>query len=267
MSDPFRQSDSRLDTVTARQPSGRKRLRNYFLTGVVVAGPLAVTAWLINWFIGFVDGWVKPLIPSRYLPETYLPFAIPGFGVVVALIGLTLLGFLTANLVGRSLIDAGESILVRMPIVRSIYKSVKQVFETVFAQSGTSFRTVGLVQYPAPGQWSIVFLSAPPTHEIASRLGAAGDGASGEEFVSVFLPCAPNPMTGFYFYLPRRDVLELSITVDDAAKIVMSAGMIQPDSGARAPSEPASSMRPIAALSSLDQTQRGLPLEKLKQET
>ncbi len=211
----------------ARLTPPRRRLRTYFLTGVVVAGPVAITIYLTWWFINLIDGWVKPIIPAIYLPETYLPFAIPGFGLIVALFGLTMLGFLTANLVGRSLIDLGENILARMPIVRSIYKSVKQVFETVFSQSGTSFRTVALVQYPLPGQWSIVFISAPPSGEIAARLPGP------DEYVSVFLPCAPNPMTGFYFYIRRRDVIELAVSVDDAAKIVMSAGMIQPDDVAR----------------------------------
>lgn len=199
------------------------RLRNYFLTGVVVAGPLAITAYLVSWVVNLVDGWVKPLVPPTYLPDTYLPFAIPGFGLIVALIGLTLLGFLTANLVGRSLLNFGETILDRMPVVRGLYKGVKQVFETIFSQSGTSFRKVGLVQFPSAGMWSIVFLSTPPSQELSGRLPAAGD------YVSAFMPCTPNPTTGFFFYVPRRDVIEVSLTVDEAAKLIMSAGLIQPD--------------------------------------
>ncbi len=159
--------------LTPPQPVRRSaghRLRAYFLTGIVVAGPLAVTASVTWWFINLVDGWVKPLIPARYLPETYLQMTIPGFGLIVALVGLTMLGFLTANLVGRSLVDFGETLLGRMPVVRGLYKSVKQVFETVFSQSGTSFRTVGLVQFPAKGMWSIVFMSTPPGGEMAERL-------------------------------------------------------------------------------------------------
>lgn len=206
-----------------RRPSAGQRLRNYFLTGIVVAGPLTITGYLSLWFINLVDGWVKPIIPVTYLPETYLPFAIPGFGLLVLFFGLTMLGFLTASLVGRTLLDAGENLLARMPVVRGLYKSVKQIFETLFSQSGTSFRTVGLVEYPTRGMWSIVFLSSAPTGPLGARLPGA------DEYVSVFLPCAPNPTTGFYFYVRRSEVIEVPIAVDDAAKIVMSLGLIQPE--------------------------------------
>jgi uncharacterized membrane protein len=210
--------------IALRLTSGpRMRLRNYFLTGLIVAGPLTITIYITWWFITLVDGWVKPLVPVRYLPETYLPFQIPGFGLVIAFTGLTLLGFLTANLVGRSLLNVGEVVLNRMPVVRSIYKGTKQVFETIFSANGTSFRTVGLVQFPVKGTWSIVFISSPAVGELVERLPEAG------EYVGVFLPCTPNPTTGFFFYLPRRDVIELTMTVDDAAKLVMSAGVIQPE--------------------------------------
>lgn len=197
------------------------RLRSYFLTGLVVAGPLAVTAYLSWWFINLIDGWVKPFIPAVYLPERYLPFPIPGFGLVILLFGLTLLGFLTANLVGKTLLDIGENIVGRMPIVRGLYKSAKQIFETIFSQSGTSFRKVGLVQYPSAGLWSIVFLSSPPSGDIATQL--PGD----SEYISVFLPCAPNPTTGFFFYIRRDEVIEISTSVDDAFKIVLSLGLLK----------------------------------------
>jgi uncharacterized membrane protein len=227
--------------------TGGQRLRNYFLTGLVVGGPLTITFYIVWWFINLVDGWVKPLLPEAYLPETYLSFTIPGFGLVVALVGLTLLGFLTANLLGRTLIRAGEAILHRMPIVRSIYRGMKQVFETVFAEEGASFRKVGLIEFPVKGTWSIVFLSTPPTGELAERL--PGD----DEQVSVFLPCAPNPTTGFFFYLPRRNVIEIGMSVDDAAKLVMSAGVIQPQDlipsrPARAPAgEAEAEAKPVVA--------------------
>ena len=135
----------------------------------------------------------------------------------------TLLGFLTANLVGRSVIEFGEVLLARTPVVRGLYKGLRQIFETLFSSEGTSFRTVGLVEFPVKGTWSVVFLSAPAAAEIEGKLPAAGD------YVGVFLPCAPNPTTGFFFYLPRRDVIEIAMSVDDAAKLVMSAGVIQPD--------------------------------------
>lgn len=204
------------------RPTFGTRLRRYFLTGLVLAAPLAITASVTWWFINLVDGMVKPLVPARFWPDSHLPFPLPGFGVVIALVGLTLLGFLAANLVGRTLIGAGEAILHRMPVVRGLYKGVKQIVETIFAQSGTSFRKVGMVQFPQPGMWSIVFIAQEAAPEIAGKL------PDGAEQIGVFLPCTPNPTTGFFFYLPRREVVELSISVEDGAKLIMSAGLIQP---------------------------------------
>jgi uncharacterized membrane protein len=200
-----------------------QRLRTYFLTGMVIAGPIAITTYLTWWFVSSVDQWVKPIVPAIYLPETYLPFAIPGFGLLVALLLLTTLGFLTANLVGRTMWQFSERLLDRTPVVRGLYKGMKQIFETVFSQSGTSFKRVGLVQYPAPGMWSVVFISAVPKDALAGSL------PSGREHVGVFLPCAPNPTTGFFFYLPKDDVIEIQMAPDAAAKLVMSAGLIQPE--------------------------------------
>ncbi|MDT3378103.1 DUF502 domain-containing protein [Labrys neptuniae] len=199
-------------------------MHSYFLTGLVVTGPVAITLYLIWTFIQWVDGWVKPFIPERYLPETYLPFQIPGFGLVVAIIGLTLIGFFTANLVGRTLVRLGEKLLDRTPVVRGIYKALKQVFSTIFSQSGTSFRKVGLVEFPQ-GAWSIVFISAEPSPVVEERL----PGGNGEAWVSVFMPCAPNPTTGFFFLLPKAKVIELPISVEQATKLVISAGLIQPE--------------------------------------
>jgi uncharacterized membrane protein len=217
---------------------------------LIVAGPLAITAYITWWFITLIDGWVKPLVPATYLPETYLPFPIPGFGLIVAFTALTLLGFLTANLIGRTLIDLGETALNRMPIVRGIYRGVKQVFETIFSDSGTSFRTVGLVQFPVKDTWSIVFLSTSASPDMHERLPPAGD------YIGVFLPCTPNPTTGFFFYLPRRDVIELPMSVDDAAKLVMSAASssrrtcraaCRASPISRGTPEPAEDRRPTAA--------------------
>jgi uncharacterized membrane protein len=202
------------------------RLRTYFLTGLVVAGPLAITVYLTWSFVTWVDDLVRPFIPVAYRPETYLPWRVPGTGLVVAFFAITMLGFLTANLVGRTLVEAGETLLDRMPLVRSIYKGLKQVFETLFSESGSSFRKVGLVQFPAPGMWSLVFLSQAPGGEITVRLPLQ------DEYVSAFMPCTPNPTTGFFFYVPRREVIELDIPVEAAAKLIMTAGLIQPNGGA-----------------------------------
>src|SRR5215212_4966519 len=197
------------------------RLRNYFLTGLILVGPLYITISLTWWFINWVDDLVRPFIPVAYRPETYLPVTLPGSGLIIAFVTLTLLGFLTANLVGRSLVEFGEAILNHMPVVRPIYKSLKQIFETLFSKTGSSFRRVALVEFPSPGMWSLVFLSQPATPEIAARLPDT-------EHLAAFMPCTPNPTTGFFFYVPRRDLIELDISVEAAMTLLMSAGMAQP---------------------------------------
>jgi uncharacterized membrane protein len=199
------------------------RIRTYFLTGLVVAGPAAVTLWLIWWFVTWVDNLVRPLIPVDYRPETYLPVNIPGLGLIIVFVALTVLGFLAANFIGRKLVDFGESLLSRMPIVRPIYRTAKQIFETLFSKSESSFRKVGLVEFPSPGMWSLVFLTQSPTEEISTHLPAV-------EHVSAFMPCTPNPTTGFFFYVPKRDVIDLDISVEQAMTVIMSAGIVQPGS-------------------------------------
>src|SRR6266852_3907260 len=188
------------------------RFRNYFLTGLIVAGPIAITFYLTWWFVTWVDGLVRPFVPIAYRPETYLPFGLPGSGLIVGVVALTLLGFLTANLLGRT------------PVVRAIYRGLKQVFETLFSGSGSSFRRVGLVEFPSPGMWSIVLISQAPSIEIANKLPGQ------EEHISVFLPCAPNPTTGFFFYVRKSDIIEIDMSAEDAATLIMSAGVVQPGS-------------------------------------
>jgi uncharacterized membrane protein len=212
-----------IDDKPAQHVGFGARLRNYFLTGLILTGPVYITISLTWWFINWVDDLVRPLIPAAFRPETYLPVKVPGMGLIIVFVGLTLLGFLTANLVGRTLVELGEGILHRMPIVRPIYKSLKQIFETLFSKSGSSFRRVGLVEFPAPGMWSLVFLSNPPSAEVADALPQA-------DHVSAFMPCTPNPTTGFFFYVKRADVIDLEITVEQAMTLLMSAGMVQPAS-------------------------------------
>jgi uncharacterized membrane protein len=200
------------------------RFRNYFLTGLIVAGPILITLYLTWWFVTWVDGLVRPFVPLGYRPETYLPFGIPGAGLIVVVFALTLLGFLAANLIGRTLVDLGERLLGRMPVVRAIYRSLKQVFETLFSGKGSSFRRVGLVEFPSPGMWSIVLISQSPSEEVADRIPGE------EEHISVFLPCAPNPTTGFFFYVPKSKIIEVEMSAEDAATLIMSCGVVQPGS-------------------------------------
>jgi uncharacterized membrane protein len=144
--------------------------------------------------------------------------------LVLAFVVLTLLGFLTANLVGRTLVGWGEGLLSHMPIVRPIYRTMKQVFETLFSKNGSSFRQVALVEFPAPGMWSLVFLSQPPSGDLIEKLPKG-------EHVSVFLPCTPNPTTGFFFYIKHTDLVILDISVENAMTLLISAGVVQPDGG------------------------------------
>jgi uncharacterized membrane protein len=219
------------------------RFRNYFLTGLVVTGPVVITIYLLWWFITWVDGLVRPLVPAGYRPEAYLPFAVPGFGLIVAVCGLTLVGFFAANLIGRKLVALGEYILGRMPVVRAIYRGLKQVFETLFSGKGSSFRKVGMVEFPAPGMWSIVLISQPPSETV--ERGLPGE----EDYISVFLPCAPNPTTGFFFYVPKSKVIEIDMGTDDAATLIMSAGVVQPGTDPykrRASVAPTDEERPVS---------------------
>ena len=213
-----------IEQVSATSQTGlMSRFRNYFLTGLVVAGPLTVTVWLIWTIITWVDNIVRPIIPPAYRPESYLPWPIPGTGLIVAVAALTLLGFLTANLVGRTLVELSEGLLSRMPIVRPVYKTMKQIFESLFSKTSSSFRKVALIEFPAPGTYSLVFLSRPPVGDVATKLPHADD-----DYVSVFLPCTPNPTTGFFFFVHRKDLIELDIPVEAAMTLIISAGMVQP---------------------------------------
>jgi uncharacterized membrane protein len=214
-------------TDAAKAISAMTRLRNYFLTGFIVCAPLAITAYIAWSFIGWVDSWVKPYIPGKYNPDNYLPFPVPGFGLIVALFLITMIGFLTANFIGRAIVSYGEYLLSRMPFVRSIYSTLKQIFATVLSNKADMFSKVGIVEYPRKGVWSIVFIASEKDSEINAKLDHGDDPT-----LAVFMPCTPNPTTGFLMYLPKSDVIELSMSVEDAAKAVISAGLVMPEFGA-----------------------------------
>ena len=203
--------------------SGMTRLRNYFLTGFIVCAPLAITVYIAWSFIGWVDSWVKPYIPARYSPDTYLPFPVPGFGLIVALVLITLIGFLAANIVGRAIVNFGERLLGRMPLVRGIYSSLKQIFETVLSNKGDMFSQVGLVEYPRKDVWSLVFVAGEKDTEINRKLDKEGD-----PLVAVFMPCTPNPTTGFLMYVRKSEIVMLDMTIEEGARLIVSAGLVPP---------------------------------------
>jgi uncharacterized membrane protein len=196
------------------------RLRAYFLTGVIVTAPIGITAFLVWQFIAFLDTHVASLIPDRYNPESYLPFSLPGLGLLVMLAFLTMVGFLAAGLAGRTLVHIGERLLSRMPVVRSVYSTLKQIFETVLAQSSRSFREVVLVEYPRRGIGAIGFVTGSSQDESPS--------SSEDELVNVFLPTTPNPTSGFLLFVPRKDLVHLDMSIEEGIKLVISGGIVGP---------------------------------------
>jgi uncharacterized membrane protein len=198
-------------------------LRNRFLTGLVVAAPIGITVWLIYTFVAFVDRVIKPLIPDRYNPETYLPIGIPGMGVLIAVLGLTLLGALAANFFGRTLIDIGERIVNGVPLIRNIYSALKQIVETVFQGQQNSFKEVVLVEYPMEGSYAVAFVASEGRGVIKQTVG------KGEPVIGVFIPTTPNPTSGFLLFIPRSKAVALDLTVEEAAKLIISFGMVTPD--------------------------------------
>lgn len=208
------------------------RLRNYFLTGLIIVGPVTLTIYIIWWVINVTDAWLKPFVPSAYLPDNYLPFPVPGIGLLFGIVFLTMIGALTANLLGRSLISFGEMALDRMPIVRNVYRALKQFFESLVSATANTqqagFQKVGLIEFPSKGLWSIVFVTGETKGEINLTKPGGED-----DLLTVFMPTGIVPPTGFICFVPRRDVTFLKMSVEDAAKIVISAGMVTPDYEAR----------------------------------
>lgn len=196
------------------------RMRTYFLTGIVVAAPISITIYLTWLFVVTVDRRITPLIPAKYNPETYLPFGIPGLGLIVVLLFLTLLGMITANFFGRSLLNLGERLVDNLPVVRTIYGTLKQIFETIISQSSMSFRDVVLVEYPRKGLYAIAFVTANTQGEILTRMG--------KPMINVFLPTTPNPTSGFLLFVPKEDVTYLDMSVEEGVKYVISAGLVTP---------------------------------------
>ncbi|WP_428516196.1 DUF502 domain-containing protein [Roseovarius sp.] len=227
-----------------KKPGRFAGLRASFLTGIVVIAPVVLTIWLIWTLVGWVDGFVLPFVPDIYQPEylvnrfvlgntrpddaDWIHFNIRGLGVIVFLVFTLIVGWVAKGLIGRSLIRYGESLVDRMPVVRSIYSGVKQIAETVFAQSERSFEKACLIQYPRKGIWAVGFISTQAKGEVADKAQIS------EDMLSVFVPTTPNPTSGFLLFFPRSDVIELDMTIEDAAKLVISAGLVYPGQNGKA---------------------------------
>ncbi|MEM9580625.1 MAG: DUF502 domain-containing protein [Pseudomonadota bacterium] len=207
-----------------RRPGLFSRSRANFLTGLVVIAPVGLTIWLIWSVVGWIDGFVLPLVPYNFQPERYIGINLRGVGVVIFLLFTVLVGWVAKGLIGRSLIRFAESLVERMPVVRSIYSGVKQIAETVFAQSERSFEKACLIEYPRKGIWAIGFISTTAKGEVAERA------ATSEGLMSIFVPTTPNPTSGFLLFFPKEDVIELDMSVEEAAKLVISAGLVYPNS-------------------------------------
>ena len=196
------------------------RLRTYFLAGVLITAPVSLTIYLAWLFITFVDERVFSLLPPEYNPETYLPFSIPGIGLLLALIGLTLIGALTAGILGRAVNQLLEGILNRLPVIRSLYSAIKQIMETVLANKSAAFRECVLIEYPRKGIWTLGFITGRTRGEVQEK--------TAEEVINVFVPTTPNPTSGFLLFVPERDIIRLKMPIEDGLKLVVSGGIVTP---------------------------------------
>jgi uncharacterized membrane protein len=196
------------------------RLRSYFFTGVVVTAPIVITLWSAWWVLTFLDALIARIIPPEYNPNTYLPFAIPGLGLIVTILFFILVGFFARNFLGRMIIRASEFIVGRMPLLNTVYKAIKQVFEMTMGAQSTAFREVVLFQYPNEHSWTIGFVTGVTPGDIQKA-------GNGDEVLNVYSPVTPTT-AGFIFFIPRSKLIFLSMSVEDAVKLIASGGIITP---------------------------------------
>jgi uncharacterized membrane protein len=195
-------------------------LRKYFLTGLLILVPLAITFWVLHAVISTLDQSLL-LLPEQWRPKALFGHDIPGFGVVLTLLIVLITGLLTRNFIGNYVVRVWEGLLNRIPIVNSIYSSVKQVSDTLFSSSGNAFRKAVLIEYPRQGSWTIGFLTGVPGGDVVNHL--QGD------YVSVYVPTTPNPTSGFFLMVPKADAIELDMSVDAALKYIVSMGVVAPE--------------------------------------
>jgi uncharacterized membrane protein len=194
----------------------RSHFKRYLLAGLLLWTPIAITVWVITWVFDALDN----VLPVALRSEVLFGVHVPGFGVLVVVLFILITGFLAANLIGQKLLEVWEGVMRRIPLVRSIYSSVKQVSDTILSPNGQAFRQAVLVQYPRHGSWTIGFLTGTPSAEVAAQLPV--------DCVSIYVPTTPNPTSGFFLMMPRAEVIELSIGVDAALKYVVSMGTVPP---------------------------------------
>lgn len=202
-------------------------IRRYFVTGLLIWVPLAITAWVLSLIVGTLDQSLR-LLPSAAHPKNITGFDLPGAGVVLTLLIIFITGVLAANFIGQRLVVWWERLLAKIPVVNSIYHSVKQVSDTLFSSSGNAFRKALLVQYPREGSWTIAFLTGQPGGDVANHLTG--------EYVSIYVPTTPNPTSGFFLMMPTKDVIELDMSVDEALKYIISMGVVAPPTAPRSSS-------------------------------
>jgi uncharacterized membrane protein len=203
------------------RPSILGHIRGYFLTGILVTAPIAITLYLTWWFLNLIDSQVRGIIPfESFLPPEYLPYAVPGLGIVIAVIAFVLIGWLARNFMGRIFINIYEYVLNRLPVVNSLYSATKQVFETVMMDQSRAFKDVVMVQFPSPGMWSLGFVTGVTQGEV-QRL-------TEHEVVNVYVPTTPNPTSGFLLFIPKKDLIYISMSSEDAIKMIVSGGIITP---------------------------------------
>ena len=235
-------------TDPRKKKHSHSHLRGYFLAGILVTAPIGITFYISWLLIRWVDSKVTPLLPAAYNPETYLPFAVPGLGLVIVFVTLTFVGWATAGMVGRLWTRISEKALARMPVVRSIYGAVKQIIETILQQQSNAFRQVVLFEYPRRGSWAIGFITGQTQGEVQNL--------THDDVVNVFLPTTPNPTSGYLLFIPRRELVVLGMTVEEGIKMVVSGGIVTP------PDRRPGSQQSIKQVASADRDTQTIPWKK-----
>ncbi|HCK32091.1 MAG: hypothetical protein CMH32_07575 [Micavibrio sp.] len=207
------------ETGKAKLDLGAK-IRGYFIAGLLVVVPITITLYFAFFVVTSIDGWVAGLVPAQYNPNNYLPFSIPGLGLIAVFMALVVIGFFAANFFGRFLIRISEYLLDRVPVVKTIYGAIKQIMETVLANQSEAFREAVLLEYPRKGCWSIGFLTGTTSGEVQA--------VTKDKMINVFVPTTPNPTSGFLLFVPEKDIYRLHMTVEEALKMVVSGGIVTP---------------------------------------